>query len=180
MTMLDLLSFHARICQTAGGFLIQDHKVLLVLHKKLNIWLAPGGHLEAGELPHQAAEREVWEETGVHVKAISPLPVIASTTNNYFPAPFVTNLHWVCKDNYDARVASNQPDQPHTTAIWPKGCEQHFNYLYMVEATEPIAIPRDPNESDDIGWFGLDDLATLNTSDNIRAEIKLALQLSKV
>jgi len=178
--MIDLLSFHARICQTAGGFLIQDKKVLLVLHKKLSIWLAPGGHLEPGELPHQAAEREVFEETGVHVRAVSPLPVIESTTNNYFPAPFVTNLHWVCKDNFDARLASNQPDQPHATTVWPKGCEQHFNYLYLVEATEPITIQRDPNESDDIGWFGVEDLPTLNTSDNIRAEIKLALHLSKV
>ena len=75
--MTDLLSAAARICVTAGGFLIQDHKVLLVKHKKLGFWLAPGGHLEPDELPHQAAEREVFEETQVQVQAEAVVPAVA-------------------------------------------------------------------------------------------------------
>lgn len=35
----------------------------------MGIWLNPGGHIESGELPHEAAEREFYEETGVFVEA---------------------------------------------------------------------------------------------------------------
>lgn len=34
-------------------------------------WFIPGGHLEAGERPHEAAAREVFEETGITVDAAS-------------------------------------------------------------------------------------------------------------
>lgn len=39
--------------------------VLLHRHKRLGIWLQPGGHLDAGESPLGAALREVAEETGL-------------------------------------------------------------------------------------------------------------------
>ena len=40
-------------------------RVLLHRHKRLGLWLQPGGHLDDGELPAQAARRETREETGV-------------------------------------------------------------------------------------------------------------------
>jgi 8-oxo-dGTP pyrophosphatase MutT (NUDIX family) len=39
--------------------------VLLLLHKKLGIWVQPGGHIDAGESPWEAARREAEEETGL-------------------------------------------------------------------------------------------------------------------
>lgn len=40
---------------------------VLHLHKRLNIWLQPGGHIESGESPAEAAMREAVEETGLTV-----------------------------------------------------------------------------------------------------------------
>lgn len=40
-------------------------RVLLHRHKRLGRWLQPGGHLDPGEDPAQAARREAREETGV-------------------------------------------------------------------------------------------------------------------
>lgn len=40
-------------------------RVLLHRHKRLRRWLQPGGHLDPGELPWEAAVRETREETGL-------------------------------------------------------------------------------------------------------------------
>ena len=42
--------------------------VLLHLHRRLERWLQPGGHVEPGEHPDDAGIRETVEETGVAVK----------------------------------------------------------------------------------------------------------------
>jgi 8-oxo-dGTP pyrophosphatase MutT (NUDIX family) len=39
--------------------------VILHKHKRLGLWLQPGGHIDAGETPWQAARRETVEETGL-------------------------------------------------------------------------------------------------------------------
>jgi 8-oxo-dGTP pyrophosphatase MutT (NUDIX family) len=39
--------------------------VILHRHKRLSLWLQPGGHLEPGETPWAAAKREGEEETGL-------------------------------------------------------------------------------------------------------------------
>lgn len=49
---------------TASGLVIKDDKVLLILHPYLQSWFQPGGHIDDGESPIDAAIREVREETG--------------------------------------------------------------------------------------------------------------------
>lgn len=43
-------------------------RVLFGLHADKNIWVVPGGLIEPGELPADAAVRETWEETGLFVE----------------------------------------------------------------------------------------------------------------
>lgn len=39
-------------------------KWVLCLHKRRQTWEVPGGHVEEGETPFEAAKRELYEETG--------------------------------------------------------------------------------------------------------------------
>lgn len=50
---------------TASGIMISERGILLHRHKRLQRWMPPGGHIDVGELPHEAARREGLEETGV-------------------------------------------------------------------------------------------------------------------
>lgn len=55
---------------TASAIVVSDagDKVALHLHKRLGIWLQPGGHIEPGETVAEAALREAHEEIGVPVR----------------------------------------------------------------------------------------------------------------
>ena len=55
---------------TVATFVVHQGRVLLLFHPKIGIWLPPGGHVEHGELPDEAAIREVVEETGVRCRLI--------------------------------------------------------------------------------------------------------------
>ena len=48
---------------TGSALVIGPRGVLLHRHKKLGIWLQPGGHVDGGEAPWEAARREAGEET---------------------------------------------------------------------------------------------------------------------
>ena len=55
-------------------FVVWRSQILLHTHRKLGLLLPPGGHVEPGELPDEAAIREVFEESGVHVELFGPPP----------------------------------------------------------------------------------------------------------
>src|SRR5215203_5825757 len=43
---------------TGSGFVVGSRGVVLLRHKRLGIWLQPGGHVDPGETPWEAAQRE--------------------------------------------------------------------------------------------------------------------------
>ena len=52
---------------TASGIVVGRRGTVLHRHKRLGIWMQPGGHIDAGEGPHEAALREADEELGLPV-----------------------------------------------------------------------------------------------------------------
>lgn len=64
----DPFSEHADpVHVTASGLVVGPRGVVLHRHKVLGTWVAPGGHIDAGETPWDAAVRETREETGLTV-----------------------------------------------------------------------------------------------------------------
>jgi 8-oxo-dGTP pyrophosphatase MutT (NUDIX family) len=53
---------------TASGIVVGRRGTVLHLHKRLGIWMQPGGHIDAGEIPPAAARREATEELGLAVE----------------------------------------------------------------------------------------------------------------
>ena len=53
---------------TASGIVVGRRGTVLHLHKRLGIWMQPGGHIDAGETPVTAARREATEELGLVVE----------------------------------------------------------------------------------------------------------------
>ena len=51
---------------TATTYLFFQERVVFIWHNKLQTFLPPGGHLEKDEAPHEAAMREIGEETGIN------------------------------------------------------------------------------------------------------------------
>lgn len=58
---------------SAGGLVVRGDEVLLIATAGGRRWQLPKGHLEPGELPAEAAVREVREETGVTGSIVAPL-----------------------------------------------------------------------------------------------------------
>jgi 8-oxo-dGTP pyrophosphatase MutT (NUDIX family) len=52
---------------TASGIVVGRRGTVLHRHKRLGIWMQPGGHIDPGETPAVAALREATEELGLAV-----------------------------------------------------------------------------------------------------------------
>jgi 8-oxo-dGTP pyrophosphatase MutT (NUDIX family) len=61
---------------TASAIVVGPEGLLLHRHKRLGIWLQPGGHIDSGEDPADAALRETFEETGVVAQHYARKPLL--------------------------------------------------------------------------------------------------------
>jgi 8-oxo-dGTP pyrophosphatase MutT (NUDIX family) len=52
---------------TASAIVVGSRGTVLHLHKRLARWMQPGGHIDPGEEPPEAARREAVEELGLEV-----------------------------------------------------------------------------------------------------------------
>ena len=70
---------------TGSGFIVGPRGTVLLRHLKIDKWLQPGGHIDAGETPWDAARREVVEETGMHVRFFGGTPELVHVSVHPVP-----------------------------------------------------------------------------------------------
>lgn len=61
--------------RSAGGVVVNDKGEIALIHQRKG-WTLPKGRLDPGEAIHQAARREVHEETGLRARIIGYLGVV--------------------------------------------------------------------------------------------------------
>ena len=86
------------VLPSVTGIVFDDQKrVLLVRQRDVGMWSTPGGSIEPNETPANAVVREVWEETGLHIRPIRILgvfggPQCAVTYPNGHETTYVTTV----------------------------------------------------------------------------------------
>lgn len=132
---------------TASAFVVNraDRSLLLILHKKLGLWLQPGGHVEASdEDVVEAARREVTEETGV--RELRP----SFTTDSIFDI----DIH---------AIPARKAEPAH----------EHFDVRFAFEAGDPTLL--ETGEVAGARWVPFEQVRSLTTDESVlRAVRKLA------
>lgn len=87
---------HDKIDFVSTAFIVHRDKVLLVHHRKLNLWLPVGGHIELDEDPIDALYREIKEEAGIDkndLEIMSNKPSLIGTRHKFLLTPNYLDIH---------------------------------------------------------------------------------------
>jgi len=56
---------NVKLTQSAGGIVLNRERKILVVNQNHDSWSLPKGHIDPGETPLEAAQREIYEESGI-------------------------------------------------------------------------------------------------------------------
>jgi 8-oxo-dGTP pyrophosphatase MutT (NUDIX family) len=84
---------HEKIDFTVAIFVVQNGRILLIHHRKLDKWLPLGGHIELDEDPEVAALREAREESGFEVELLGERPPTTESGTRALLAPRFLDIH---------------------------------------------------------------------------------------
>ena len=84
---------HDKIDFTVAIFVVQEGRVLVIHHRKLDRWLPLGGHIELDEDPEQAALRETREESGLDVELLGERPPTTGPGTRALIGPRYLDIH---------------------------------------------------------------------------------------
>lgn len=135
-----------KLCSSSYSFVFKDGKFLQTELRKgerpERILDIPGGHIDEGEKPEEAAIRETFEETGVHVKNPKLVAYMKITTHipkpensSRYPYPTSYMLFYLCdfvseevfEGNEDAHGRVWLKPEEFENSYWPKENSILFN-----------------------------------------------------
>src|SRR5919112_4423817 len=134
---------------TVAVFVVWEGKVLLHRHRKLGMWLPPGGHIEKGELPDEAAVREVFEETGVEIELVGER-----------------------REDVADPVQLHRPAGVQLENIGPG--HQHIDLIYFARPRGPTQISAQ-YDKDRVGWYSPEDWDAMRVNSEVRGWCERAL-----
>jgi len=135
---------------SALTFSRDSDRLLLLHHRKLERWLQPGGHADPGERTGEAvALREAGEETG-----IAGLVLHAAA-----PRPLDVDVHAI-------PARAGEP------------AHEHLDLRYLVLAPPGAELARAAEETNDLRWFGWDELEGLDLDHGLRRALAKARKWS--
>jgi 8-oxo-dGTP pyrophosphatase MutT (NUDIX family) len=134
---------------TVAVFVAWEGKVLLHYHRKLGMWLPPGGHIERDELPDDAAVREVFEETGLQVELVGEK-----------------------RQDVSDPVQLHRPAGVQLENIGPG--HQHIDLIYFAKPNGSTSIHQNYSE-DKVGWYGPEDWNEMSVNREVRGWCERAL-----
>lgn len=85
-----------------GVIVIKDGKILIGERKDNGLVCGPGGHIEMGETPEEAAIRETREEFGINIAETIPLTIISG-----MPAEYCSSQVFLCTEFYGTPISFN-------------------------------------------------------------------------
>jgi ADP-ribose pyrophosphatase YjhB (NUDIX family) len=81
------------------GVIFRDDKILMVQEKADHGWTLPGGWADIGLTPNEIAVKEVWEESGLKVKAVRLLAILDKKCHPHPPSPWhVYKVFILCQE----------------------------------------------------------------------------------
>lgn len=134
---------------TVAVFVVWEGKVLLHLHRKLGMWLPPGGHIERDELPDDAAVREVLEETGLRVELVGEK-----------------------REDVQDPVQLHRPAGVQLENIGPG--HQHIDLIYFATPVGPTQIHQS-FAKDKVGWYAPEDWDKMQVNAEVRGWCEKAI-----
>lgn len=142
---------------TATAYILENNRVLLLYHRKLNKWLPPGGHMEENETPPECAIREAKEETGLDIALIKDEHIWVENWNaTSFERPFLCLLE-------------NIPAYKEVPA------HQHIDFIYLAEPIGGTLTP-EPDNKGGLRWFSLDEVLSMQSDEEIFAETQQTIR----
>ena len=178
---------------TATGIVFNPTgKILMMKHKKLGVWLPPGGHIDDNELPCDACLREIFEETGVNAKIVSAnTPIGTGDDCKELAQPLVILLEDIAipvshdtdgaetTNASTAFFATGSVDVKRNCDIEQNWRHNHIDLVYMCRAESDSIVQND--ESDEVGWFSPEEVQLLDTFENVRRVVaKAALRMAAI
>jgi 8-oxo-dGTP pyrophosphatase MutT (NUDIX family) len=115
---------------TGSAFVVGPRGVVLLHHKRMGMWLQPGGHIDPGETPWDGALREATEETGLACRFADDPPRLVHA--DVHPGPR-GHLHLDLRYLVDGGDADPQP---------PEGESQLVGWFHWDAAIELAGDPR--------------------------------------